>query len=509
MINSSFLFVVSVFPLSVFNLTILDLLIAQKPLFLILSLLLFVLLYVFGRRPRIASKSSSGSIPVIELKKGANLNLKGKANSSKMIPNSAKTYALQPKDFIGMSPIPKIVPAIGDNVLAGQPLFFDKKRPKVIYTSPVAGELVAINRGEKRSINEIVIKAANEQNHLTLPELNLEKSSREEIKEFLLDNGGWAFLRQRPYNINPDPDVIPRDIFISTFSTAPLAPDMEILYKSNAEYIQVAVDMLNKLTDGKVYMGSKASDKVSGYTGLKGVEHFMFKGPHPAGNVGVQMHHIKPLNAGETVWTLGVQELLVLGRMIKDRHYHTERLVAITGEDVQNPGYVRTYIGACISELVEGNINNSDARFVAGDVLTGKKKNREGFLGFFDNQLSIVQEGNYLETLGWLIPGRRRPSLSGTMPNLFGKKEYSIDTNTHGEGRAFVVTGEYEKYLPMDIYPQHLMKAIVTNDYENMEGLGILELVEEDVALGEFACTSKAPLQKILRDGLDMIREQN
>jgi Na+-transporting NADH:ubiquinone oxidoreductase subunit A len=245
------------------------------------------------------------------------------------------------------------------------------------------------------------------------------------------------------------------------------------------------------------------------FTEAKGVEHRWFSGKHPAGNVGVHIHHTEPILRGDKVWTLGVQDVITLGRLFTEKRFNTERVVAVAGAELKAPKYVKTYLGAKVGDLVKDNLANDHVRYISGDVLSGEKKNEEQFLNVYDDQLTVVEEGDYFEMFGWLLPIKARPSVSRTFPNfLFPNLTFKADTNTHGEKRAFVVTGQYEAYLPMDIYLQHLMKNIIINDLERIEGLGIYELVEEDVALCEFTCTSKQPLQQILREGLDMMREQ-
>ncbi|MDX1684078.1 MAG: Na(+)-translocating NADH-quinone reductase subunit A [Saprospiraceae bacterium] len=444
---------------------------------------------------------------VFVLKKGHDILLEGKAEK-KWLQREVKTFAVQPPDFEGISPIPKMMVEEGQEVKAGTPLFYDKKRPEILYVSPVSGEFIELNRGEKRSIAEVVILADSDQKFVqhTVPSLE----NRKEVIEFMKKSGAWTLLRQRPFDVVPEPDVTPKNIFVSTFDTGPLAPDNNFIVDGRGEDFQKGLDVLNQLTDGKVYLGLDAKEMAAEeFVNARDVEKKWFYGKHPAGNVGVQIHHIAPIKVGDVVWCLGVQDILVLGHLFNTGRFNNERTIALTGAPLAETGYVKTRAGARISDLV-GDIEKDDYRFVSGDVLSGKKMGKEGFMRSFDDQLTVLEEGDYYEMFGWLIPHSLRPSVSGTYPNrLFSDLRYEADTNTHGEKRAFVVTGQYEKLLPMDIYLQALMKAIITNDFERMEGLGIHELSEEDVALCEFACTSKQPLQKILRDGLDMVREQS
>jgi len=337
-------------------------------------------------------------------------------------------------------------------------------------------ELVAVNRGAKRSISEVVILADKDQNNFrsyNLPDLN---SSREDLVEFLLGSGVWPMIRQRPYNVVADPLDIPKAIFVSTFDSAPNAPDLNFVVAGKEAAFQKGLDVISKLTEGKVHLGLDARGEEApstAFTEATGVEKTYYNGPHPSGNVGIQIHHTEPISANERVWTLGVQDVITIGKLFIEGRYDAERIIAVTGAELEHTGYVKTYLGANLENMVKGNLKNDHEMF------------------------------------GWLLPLSPRPTVSKTYPNfLFPNYKFTPNTNTHGEKRAFVVTGQYEKVLPMDVYPQQLMKAILVNDYERMEGLGIYELSEEDVALCEFVCTSKQPAQKILRQGLDMMREQ-
>ncbi len=447
---------------------------------------------------------------VITLKKGFDINLAGTAAKT-IVPGQAATYAIQPGNFIGMSPIPKVVVEPGEEVKAGDPLFFDKKRPDIKYCSPVSGEIVEVRRGAKRAIKEVVILAdKGEMNYRPINVPDLASLSREDLVRFLLETGTWPLIRQRPFDIVADTNIIPQNIFISTFDTGPLAPDNNLVVAGQEAAFQKGLDVLGKLTNGQIFLGLNAAEPpAAAFTGATGVTHRWFKGPHPTGNVGIQIHHTDPIDTKEKVWVLGVQEVIQLGKLFNEGRFDASRIVALTGAELDHPQYVSTHQGACVGELLRDNMKSADARIVAGDVLSGKQKTSAEFLNFYDDQITVLKEGNYHEMFGWLLPLKARPSISRTFPNfLFRDAEFEADTNTHGEKRAFVVTGQYEQVLPMDIFPQHLMKAILVNDFERMEGLGIYELSEEDVALCEFVCTSKQPLQSILREGLEVMREQ-
>lgn len=446
-----------------------------------------------------------------DLKKGYDLPLEGEAADEIEEAEKVTRYAIQPTNFVGLQPIPKMLVAVGDSVKAGDPIFFDKKMDRIKFVAPVSGEIIEIKRGAKRSIVEVIILADKEQvsRKYSLPDLD---GDRQELVDFLLDSGAWPVLRQRPYNVIADPDVAPRDIFVSTFDSGPLAADFSLLVKGREEAFQKGLDVLNSLTDGLVYLGLDGRDEeapTDAFAEAEGVEKRYFRGKHPVGNVGVQIHHIHPVNGVDKVWTVGVNGVLLLGELFLNGHYNSSRVIALSGTPLDEPKHVRTYLGANVGELLDGRVEGGLAgnRIISGNVLSGNQRSADGFLDFFDNQLTVLLEGDKPELFGWLLPLKARPSISPTIPNLAGKMEAT--TNTHGEKRAFVVTNDYESVMPMDIYTQQLMKAIMVNDFEGMEGLGIYELVEEDVALAEFACVSKQPLQQILRQGLDVMREQS
>ena len=448
------------------------------------------------------------------LKKGHDILLEGEAAKSTNNGAGVTTFAIQPPNFTGMSPIPKVVVTVGDEVKAGDHLFFDKKRPEIQYVAPVSGEVIAINRGAKRSIAEVVILADKEMKYKSMDAPNLADCSREDLVTFLLNSGAWTFLRQRPFNLVADPADTPRNIFVSTFDSAPLAPDLNYVVAGNEAAFQKGLDVLGKFAPVHLGLNAKGNEAPShAFTQVEGVSKNWFHGKHPAGNVGIQIHHTAPITTSSKVWVAGVQDVITIGKLFTEGKFDASRMVAVTGAEVENPQYVKTYLGASIEGLVKGNLKpveeGKTIRFVSGDVLSGKETSTESYLGYYDDQVTVLEEGDEYEMFGWLLPLAPRPTISGTFPNaLYPDLKFQANTNTHGEKRAFVVTGQYESVLPMDIYPQHLMKAIITNDFERMEGLGLLELAEEDVALCEFACTSKQPLQSILKQGLDAMRDQ-
>lgn len=458
-------------------------------------------------KPKKPSFISEGSFH--HLSKGHDINLSGKA-AKKVEKIHTSRYAIKPTDFHGMSPIPKVEPEVGAEVKAGDVLFYDKKRPEIKYCAPVSGELVEVRRGEKRSISEVVILADKEvkYKHVQVPDINADRSS---IVTFMAENGLWPLINERPFDVVPSLDTVPANIFISTFDTAPLAPCNNLIVSGRESAFQKGLEVLSKLTNGKVHLGldGRGSEPSIAFSGAQGVEKHWFAGPHPAGNVGVHIHHVAPIKGHDKVWTLSVENVITIGQMFLTGQFHADRIIALSGAELSDPKYVHTYQGAHAGELLKGNIQGDNNRIIAGDVLSGQQISEDGFLSFNSDQITVVKEGNDYELFGWLLPLSPRPSTSGTIPSYGGKDtEFEANTNTHGEKRAFVVSGQYEELLPMDIYPQHLMKAIITGNIERMEGLGITELTEEDVALCEFACTSKNPLQSLLRDGLNNLKEQ-
>lgn len=462
--------------------------------------------------------------------KGFDIKLLGEASLEHPIELvRSSTYALKPKDFVGMMPIPKVLLAEGENLKAGDPLFYDKKRPEVMYAAPVSGEMLRIERGEKRSINEVILLADKEIEYRQYELPNLDTVSRDDLVTFLLGSGAWPFIRQRPFDIVADHNEMPKAIFVTTFDTAPLAPGFNMTVAGKEAEFQKGLDVLQHLSGGAVHValdGRNDHAPAPEFMNLTGVEKHWFNGPHPAGNVGVHIHHIDAVNAGETVWHLDVHGVLVLGTLFTKGIFDTSRIVALTGYEIGQPRFVRAHQGLCLEQLVtdvqfqeqrnttdkEGNlvaVDRKAVRLVSGDPLTGNEVAPNGYLGFFDDQIMTIEEGDYYELFGWLLPRAGHPTLNRTFPGGFIPTAiYKADTQQNGEHRAFVVSGEYESVLPMDILPQHLLRAIQANDYEKMEGLGILELGEEDLALCEYVCTSKHPVQKTLREGLDMIMAQ-
>ena len=447
---------------------------------------------------------------IITLRKGLDINLAGKPRESLAEAPLAAEYALSPLDFEGVTP--KLLVKVGDKVKAGTPLFFNKYNERVLFTSPVSGTVAAINRGEKRKVLTVTVTPDAEQSYEEFGKPDLKKASREELVELLLRSGLWPMIVQRPYGIIADPTTTPKAIFVSAFDSAPLAPDYNFVLKQEQRNLQAGLDLLRRLTPGKVHLSMRA--KCEGQmSSLQGVEQHTFAGKHPVGNVGVQIHHIDPINKGDLVWTVNIQDLAIIGRLVNEGRVDMHRIIAVDGSEIEKPGYVRVIAGARVDSFVKGNVKaqkeGNRIRFISGNVLTGTKTALDGFLGYYANQLTAIPEGDKYELLGWAMPRLNKFSVSRAYFSwLCPKKEYDLDTNLNGGERPFVVTGLYERYLPMDIYPMYLLKACLAGDLDKMENLGIYEVVEEDFALCEFVDPSKIEIQQIIRDGINlMIKE--
>ena len=447
----------------------------------------------------------------IKIRKGLNIPLQGIAEKILQAAPASEVYAVKPPDFHGLTP--KMLVKEGDPVKAGTPLFFDKYNERILFTSPVSGVFQEIVRGEKRRIMEVLVKNDGKEESVDFGAASPASLSREEIIDRLLKSGSWPFIRQRPYSIIANPADKPKSIFISAFSTAPLAPDLDFVVKGNERYFQTGLDVMAKLTDGDVHLSVDGiNTKSEAFLQAKGVRIHYFEGPHPAGNVGIQIHHIDPINKGEIVWYADVQDLIIIGRLFEKGVFDPTRVMALAGPEVLNPRYYEVKIGAQFSTFAWNNLRdnkNVNFRIISGDPLTGTAIETKGYLGFYDNQVTVVPEGNEPEFLGWLIPNLNRFSMSRTWPSfLMPWKKYPHDTNIRSGERPFVMTGVYEKVLPMDVMPMQLLKAIMINDIEKMEKLGIYEVAPEDFALCEYVCPSKIEIQTVIRQGLDSIRSE-
>lgn len=443
----------------------------------------------------------------IKLRKGFDIKMQGAAEHIFFQNPMPETVALKPTDFVGMTA--KMVVKEGDKVLAGDPLFIDKFHPEIQFASPVSGVVTAVNRGERRALLNVVVKPDAEIEYKKFENGSLDSMSREQVIAAMLNAGVWPFVKQRPYDVIANPNDKPKSIHISAFDSAPLAPDYTFALEESAADFQVGINALKKLTDGAVNLNIYKEERAkTTFTQVTGVEQNFFQGPHPAGNVGVQIHHIDPINKGDVVWVVNPQDVIIIGRLFSKGIFDARVVVALTGQ-VKKPLYYKTILGASIKSFLEKEAINDDMRVISGNVLTGTKLGKDDYIGFYDSQVTVIEEGNKPTFMGWLAPGFGKYSFSRAFFSwLQPNKKYTLNTNYNGGARAFVFTGIYEQVLPMDIYPMQLLKAIITEDIDKMEQLGIYEVVPEDFALCEFVCPSKIEIQSILRQGLDTIRKE-
>ena len=445
----------------------------------------------------------------IRIRKGLDISLLGSAEKrTKELP-LASLYCLKPSDFHLV--IPKLVAREGAVVKAGDAIFYDKRDERVLFPSPVSGTITEIVRGERRKILEIRITPDNIQSFQDFGKKNVVDLSAEQIKAHLLQSGCWPFIKQRPYDVIANPDGKPKAIFVSACKTNPLAPDYDYVLKGKEQALQTALTALSKLTTGKVHVSVFKDSSLSPFRNLKDIEIHNVSGPHPAGNVSTQIAHISPINKGEVVWVVAPQDLVVIGELFLTGKLNLTRTVALTGSQVENPHYVTAIAGAQISGVVGAQVKDAtNTRIISGDVLTGHKVDEKGFLGYYDDQITAIPEGNDYDLFGWAKPISNKISLTRalTFSWLNPKKKYNLNTNTNGEHRAFVVTGMYEEVFPLDIYPMQLLKACLYKDLDELENLGAYEVAPEDFALTEFVCVSKQPHQQIIREGLDLMIQE-
>ena len=478
----------------------------------------------------------------ITIRKGLDLPISGVAELRLTDARSITTYAVKPTDFVGLTP--RLVVEEGDTVHVGDALFVDKHDERIRFTSPVEGHVKAIVRGEKRKLLEVVVEAdfnsagsmGSDDQSSPAPQ------SAEEVKAAMLQCGLWTLLRQRPFGIVANPDDQPTAIFVSAFDSAPLAPDYDFIMQGREEAFKKGLEALTQLTEGKVHVCFRPGQNLSnslekgGHIGppLRVVAHCI-KGPHPAGNIGTQIAHIDPINKGEVVWTMNAQDVAVLGELVTTGVYRPEKVIAVGGPNTKNPHYYRIKAGACLADIIKGQLLNNDYprmdaddavkknRIISGDILSGTQIAVDGFIGAYDNLVSILPEGDYYDFMGWLMPGVRKFSFSRTFISGFMPKStfkpmgielprfeslWKFDTNTHGDERPLVFTGNFERVFPFDIYSTQLIKACIVSDIDLMENLGIYEVEPEDFALCEFIDTSKTDIQAIIREALEQLRKE-
>lgn len=443
----------------------------------------------------------------IRIKKGLDIKLVGDAKQTTTSVAQSKVYAVQPADFHGITP--KILAKEGTKVKAGEALFYSKSDERILFPSPVSGTVTEIVRGARRRVLSMKIEADAKQSHKDFGKQKVADLDEAGVKNHLLAAGCWPFIKQRPYDIVANPNVAPKAIFISAYASAPLAADYSYTLQGKEEELQTAITAISKLTKGKIHVSVGANQQTSFYS-INGIELHKVSGPHPSGNVGTQIAKIDPINKGEVVWVVTPQDLVVIGELFLTGKLNLSRTIAVTGSKITEPQYVTAIAGATVADVVASNIDEDNARIISGNVLSGTQVDADGFLGYYDNQITAIPEGDDYDFFGWNRPIFDKISTSRalTFSWLLPKKKYDLNTNTNGEHRAFVVTGSYEEVFPLDIYPLQLLKAFMVKDLDEMEALGGYEVAPEDFALTEFICVSKQPHQQIIREGLDLMKEE-
>ena len=446
---------------------------------------------------------------VIKLRKGLDINLKGKAAKQKFSVKAAAQYALVPDDFVGMTP--KVVVREGDKVKAGDALFVNKKQTDVKFASPVSGVVQVVVRGDRRKVLRVVVEADKDQQYVDFGQKQVASLDGDAVVKALLDAGLFGYINQLPYAVSTTPDQKPRAVFVSALRDMPLAGDFEYELHGNEEDFQTGLTALSKVAP--VYLGIGAKQTSKALTEAKDVEVNVFDGPCPAGNVGVQVNNIAPVNKGEVVWTVDPTAVIFFGRLFRTGKVDLRRLVAVAGSEITKPEYAEVLVGQPIADLLEGRLAaKNHVRIINGNPLTGRKATMDDFVGGHTSEITVIPEGdNVDEMLGWILPRTNDFSVSRSYFSwLFGKnKEYALDARVKGGERHMIMSGEYDKVLPMDIYAEYLIKAIIAGDIDRMEQLGIYEVAPEDFAVAEFVDSSKLELQHIVRQGLDMLRKEN
>ena len=443
----------------------------------------------------------------IRIKKGLDIKLVGVAEKNTTKSSQSSVYAVKPEDFHGITP--KLVAKEGAEVKAGDTLFYSKSDERILFPSPVSGKVTEVIRGARRKVLAVKIAADATQVYKDFGVKDADAMSAEEVKNHLFASGCWPFVKQRPYDVVANPNQAPKAIFISAYASAPLAADLEYTLAGKEAELQAAITAFSKLTEGLVHV-SVGANTTSPLANLTGIELHKVSGPHPSGNVGTQIAKLDPINKGEVVWVITPQDLVVIGELLLTGKLNVSRTIALTGSQFSKPQYVTAISGALIADVTANNLNDDNTRIISGNVLSGKEVKAEEFLGYYDNQITAIPEGDDYEFFGWNKPIFNKISTSRalTFSWLTPKKKYDLNTNTNGEHRAFVVTGSYEELFPLDIYPMQLLKAFMYKDLDEMEALGGYEVAPEDFALTEFVCVSKQPHQKIIREGLDLMREE-
>ncbi len=446
---------------------------------------------------------------VIKLSKGLNINLKGKAKGEKMQTPQSTEFAVSPSDFPGV--IPKLSVKEGDKVLAGEPLFFNKAYPDVKFASPVSGTVSAVVRGDRRKILFVKVQADNNQQYHDFGKADPTAMDAAAVKAKILEAGLFGYINQMPYAVSTTPDTTPDGIFISALRDMPLAGDFEMELKGNEQAFQTGLTALSRIAT--VHLGTGAYQTSPALTDVKDVDLNVFDGPCPAGNVDVQINHIDPINKNKVVWTVDPTVVIFIGKLFLTGKVDLTRTIAVAGSEIKNPAYTDVLVGTPLKDILSDRLAATEhIRIINGNPLTGAKASLDSYLGAHTSEVTVIPEGdNADEMLGWIMPRTKQFSVSRSYFSwLFGKKKaYDLDARIKGGERHMIMSGEYDKVFPMDIFPEYLIKAIIAGDIDRQEALGIYEVAPEDFALAEFVDSSKLPLQKIVREGLNTLRKEN
>lgn len=448
-------------------------------------------------------------VRVIKIRKGLDINLKGKADKVKTKIELSEEIGLSPMSFPGLTP--KVTVKEGDHVKAGEPLFVNKRCPSVSYASPVSGVITRVNRGDRRKVLNVVVEPDKIQEYVDFGVRNVDTLSGNEIINSLLQAGLFGYINQLPYAVSTTPEILPKAIYVSALRDKPLAADFEFELIGNEQHFIAGLTALSKIA--RTYLGIGRGQGSECLRQAKNVEVNIFDGPCPAGNVGVQINNTNPINKGDVVWTVDPTAVIFFGRLFNSGKVDLHRTIAIVGSEVDNPMYADVVIGQKISSILSGKIsfNDKHIRIINGNVLTGRKCSYNDFLDAHASEITVIPEGDDAdELLGWIRPRLSQYSVNRSYFNwLTHKKDYVLDARIKGGERHMIMSGEYDKVLPMNIYAEYLVKAIIAGDIDKMEALGIYEVSPEDFALPEFVDSSKLPLQSIIRNGLDMLRKEN
>lgn len=441
----------------------------------------------------------------IKIKKGLTINITGEAKKTTTKVPHTKTFEIIPDHYHGI--IPKMDVKGGEKIQAGTPIFHSKIDPTMNIVSPISGTVREVVRGERRKVMKIILDADEVIDYKAFDTKT--QGDADKTKELLLTSGMWTYIKQRPYDVIANPHKKPKAIFISTFDTAPLAPDYEYVLKEQMDDFQKGIDTL-LLFCKRIHLGLSSENSI--FSTVQQVEKTIFVGKHPTGNVGVQINHISPINKEETVWCLNPQDVALIGRFMKNGKVDMTKTIALTGTEVALPQYFETIAGSMIAPIIQERLHTTDypLRYISGNVLVGDQIPQNGSLSPYANQLSVIDEGSQThELIGWAMPRLNKFSTSGLfLTKLLKNKTFKYDARILGGRRAIIMSNEYDKVFPMDILPEQLIKAMIAQDIDKMEQLGVYEVAPEDFALCEFVDTSKLPLQAIVRESLDYLKNE-